>query len=105
GFAIKAKEKKTVGPATFEVMTVGNSTYVQITAEEPVVKSIAVLDKDGKPAGNAAVFVGFGKESKVIQTGSYYPPPNTQAVDIKITFYEKVEAVTVPVDVEIGVGG
>jgi hypothetical protein len=103
GTVLKAKEKTTVGPAAFEVVQNGNALLIQVTADQPLIKSITFLDQD-KKVGAGQLVLALGPDGKVVQKGQYVLPPNTQAVSISVTHFEKVEPVTVPIDAAMGIG-
>ena len=94
----------TVGPAAFEVVPLGNNLVIRVNAGQPLVKAISFVDQDKKVgAGNYTLILGA--DGKVNQRGQYNLPPNTKAVSISVTHYEKMESVTVPVMVPLAGGG
>lgn len=103
-FAVRDKEKVTVGPAAFEVAIVKDRPTVTLSTESVAVKSVAFTDADGKPvmAGGAINLRTPG--GKLSQTATFTLPAKTETLGIKVVYHEKVEAVKLPVDTDTGVG-
>ena len=102
---LRAKEKAEAGPAVFEVAVFNEQASVTLKTESPLVKSVAFTGSDGKPLATPPVNLVGGMGGKPAQYGYFAVPPRTQTIGIKVVYYEKLEAVSVPIDVEVGVGG
>jgi hypothetical protein len=103
-FALKDKEKVEVGPASFEVALQKGRTVVNLKAASASVKSVTFTDAEGKPLAVGGTLNLNTSGGKIGQTAVFVPPAKTETLGIKVTYYEKVEAVKIPVDTDTGVG-
>ena len=123
-FAPKLGSKVTVGPEPMEVGegyggdNLGAAAFGPggVTGEmsiwlchsaptpPPAIKSIAFLDAEGNPIKSwvATPTASFGP-GKPFQT-QYGLEKKVDSLTVKVTYYEKVETLTVPVSIETGVG-
>lgn len=101
--ALKANEEATVGAFKVKVGQFGNQFNV-ISAEENL-KSIEVLDDKGKEikiGPPARLRMMKGEKTEFIY--SFYIFQKTPKFSIKINYFDKVETVKVPVDLQVGLG-
>lgn len=103
-FSVRDKEKVTVGPAAFEVVVVKDRPTVTLKAESASVKTVTFTDADGKPLTAGGTINLGAPGGKVSQTATFLLPAKAEAVGIKVVYYEKIEAVKLPVDTDTGVG-
>lgn len=102
--ALKDKEKATAGPVTFEVIVAKDKLTVTFKAEGASVKAVNFTTPDGKPLTQSGTITLSAPGGKVSQSATYTLPPKTEAVAIKLTYYEKTESVKLAVDTDTGVG-
>ena len=101
---VKDGEKVAVGPAAFEVVVLKDKLSVTLKAESPSVKSVAFTGADGKLlVVPGAINLGT-PAGKIGQTATFTLPAKTEAVGIKVVYYEKVEPLKLAVDTDTGVG-
>lgn len=103
-FALKVKEKVTVGPAGFEVVTAKDKIGLAFRADGASVKAVTFTDAAGKPLAAAGTITLSAPGGKVAQTATFTFPPKTEAVGIKVAYYEKTEPLKLAVDTDTGVG-
>ena len=103
-FAVRDKEKVAVGPAEFEVAVVKDRPTVTLKTAPASVKVVVFTDADGKPLSVGGTINLSAPGGKITQTATFLLPAKTETVGIKVTYYEKVEAVKLPVDTDTGVG-
>jgi hypothetical protein len=102
--ALKDKEKATAGPVTFEVVVAKDKLTVTFKSDGASVKAVNFTTPDGKPLAQSGNISPSAPGGKVTQSATYTLPPKTEAVAIKLTYYEKTEAVKLAVDTDTGVG-
>jgi hypothetical protein len=103
-FAVRDKEKVEVGPAAFEVAVVKDRPTLILKVASASVKTVVFTDADGKPLSVGGTINLNTPSGKITQSATFLLPAKTEAVGIKVTYYEKVEAVKLPVDTDTGVG-
>lgn len=103
-FAVRDKGKVEVGPAAVEVAVVKDRPTLIMKAAPASVKSVLFTDADGKPLGVGGTINLGAPGGKITQTATFLLPVKAETVGIKVTYYEKVEAVKLPVDTDTGVG-
>lgn len=101
--AFKANEEAAVGPFKVKISQFGNQFNV-ISSEENL-KSIEVVDENGKevklgPPGRMRQMNGGKTEYHY----SYFLFQKTAKVSIKASYFEKVESVKVPMELQVGLG-
>jgi hypothetical protein len=103
-FAVRDKEKVEVGPASFEVAVVKDRPTLILKAASASVRSVAFTGADGKPLSVGGAINLGAPGGKVTQTATFLLPTKAESVGIKVTYYETVESVKLPVDTDTGVG-
>lgn len=111
---LKAGEKIAIGPVKAELKSVSTRAWgkskMSITLESQqsfaAIKKIAFLGADGKELGHSDM--GKGSYSSMggprTYTHSYGLHEKVDTVKVKVTYYAKVEKVTVPVSITFGAG-
>jgi hypothetical protein len=96
--------KTPVGPATFGLDTFQNpqETIVYVKSPQPI-KSVVFLNANGD------VLQHYGSvlqmlAGKIEYTGIYHIQAKVNAATVRFTYFEESERVTVPLDVEVGLG-
>jgi len=108
--ALKKGAKITVGPVPMTVTSAavaGNQTNFDLHARAPLdrIVSIRFFDSTGKQiAGGQRGYESGSIMGNYEITTSYELQRKVTAVNVKITYFEKVEKVTVPVQIEAGLG-
>jgi hypothetical protein len=104
--ALKANEEVKVGDFTVKVNSAGDfGAGLAVLSAEPRVKSVEFFDADGKalktmPPGRGNI---FNQQGKPQAAASYFlGGKKMDKVSFKITYFDKVEAVTVPLDLRVG---
>jgi len=104
--ALKANEEVKVGDFTMKVNNAGDfGAGLAVLSAEPRVKSVEFFDADGKamktmPPGRGNIFDQQGKPQAA---ASYFlGGKKMDKVSFKITYFDKIEAVTVPLDLSVG---
>jgi hypothetical protein len=83
----------------------GDETVVEVSSSERNIKSVTFLDKDGKELKAEQVGSGsFGDGKMNTYTTDYALKGKVTEVGVRIIYFSKVETVTVPIDLEVGVG-
>ena len=101
------------GPLDFKVAEVGNESFgdakmslsLETEGDIAAIKQIAFFDADGKEIKSRRMgwsSSGFG--GKMTHHINYGLDKQVDQATAKITYFEKIEAVTVPVDVKTGLG-
>ena len=86
----------------------GPQTTLTLASRQPTsaIKALAFLDADGKPIGSQVLAqmdgAAFGNPGSFQTT--YSLDKKVERVGVKVTYYEKIESLTVPVAIEAGVG-
>lgn len=107
-FAPTAGAKTTAGPAAIAARTSGGAVQLDVESEAGV-KKVEFLDADGKPVAAASFgsFTAVGAGGKPVTRQSFAAPAGKSfpaKITVKVTAYDKTEDVTVPIDVEVGLG-
>lgn len=85
----------------------GSALNVQLSSEEPMdaIKAIEFFDAQGKKIDAKSMGSGsFGFGGKKTYTKTFGLPKKMAAVTIKITAYEKMETIEVPLKLSVGIG-
>lgn len=111
--ALKKGAKITAGPVPFQILKVtpaGNETKFELKANKPLdrIIKVAFFDAAGKEIKNNIEGYESGSIFGNYEITQYYVlsrkmAPNA-AVTVKVTYFEKVENVTVPIKVEADLG-
>lgn len=103
---LKMNEEVSVGDFKMKVNNAGQfAISLSLTSPEPNVKSVAFLDADGKeikanPQGRG--LNQFAPGGKPLWTVFYGLPPKIEKASFKVTYFNKLESVTVPLDLRVG---
>ncbi len=113
GLALKQGSKITVGPVPMTVERVEDSNFgdskmmVSLSATKSVdaIKEVAFLAADGSPIKHEQTGRGqSGFGGNITYETSYGLAQKVDSVTIKVTFFNKVEELPVPLKMQIGVG-
>jgi hypothetical protein len=110
GFYLKEAKKTKLGPLDLQASPqpgreISALWFLTFRSDRPVIKSVECFDPKGNRLKVAMILPPLrGVGEKKYQ--SKYSVDNRQndRVTVKVTYYAKVEAVTVPVDLSVGVG-
>jgi hypothetical protein len=108
--AMKLNTEVAIGSYTVKVLGEGSNFsggQVEILSETPDIKKADFFDPSGKAIEiTTPPFRGnsFTPAGKMKQSISYFLPKKMDAVSVQITYFSKVEAVSVPFDLSVGVG-
>jgi hypothetical protein len=107
--AMKLNTEASVGTYTLKVTQAAsqfNGGQIAILSDARDVKSAEFLDAAGKTIQVLPPFRSstFDSKSKRKESLSYFLPKKIDAVTVKVTYFNKVEAMTVPFDLSVGVG-
>ena len=104
--ALKTNEEVSVGDFKMKVNSAAQfGAGLAVQSAEPNVKSIEFFDADGKalklaPGGRSTN--NFAPGGKPLSFVSYFLNQKMDKVSFKITYFNKIESVTVPVDLRVG---
>jgi hypothetical protein len=97
-----------VGPFSLRVEKgFGAGPMIRISSDDPIVKEITFVGADGKPLKGFLSGLNMGvtnTRGKAEYISTYSFNEKVTRATVKLTYYENIEKVTVPVDLEIGVG-
>jgi hypothetical protein len=82
----------------------GEGSLVRVQHSEPNLKGIVFLDKDGKVLPSESVGSSFTRNGQTIYTVEYSVKGKLENGIVRVTYFSKIERVTVPLDLDIGVG-
>jgi hypothetical protein len=82
----------------------GEGSLVEVKHSEPNLKSITFLDKDGKVLPSEWAAGSFVRNGQTTYTVEYRVKGKIENGTVRVTYFSKVERVTVPLDLDIGVG-
>ena len=108
--AMKQNAETAIGSYTVRVQNPGSSFsggQLEILSDARDVKMAEFFDANGKaleiaiPPFRGNAFVGAGKMKQSI---SYFLPKKMDEVSVKITYFSKVESMSVPFDMGVGLG-
>ncbi|HEY7311752.1 MAG TPA: hypothetical protein VH643_20485 [Gemmataceae bacterium] len=105
--ALKANEEVKVADFTVKVNNANNfGAGVSVLSAEPRVKSVEFFDADGKaikamPPGRGSDFSAPGGKPRAA-ISYFLGGKQTDKLSFKITYFDKIEAVTVPLDLNVG---
>jgi hypothetical protein len=106
-FALKKGNKEKMGPLSLEAMPApfGPGRW-QLTfkSEHPRIKQVECFDAEGKPLKVEPGFSFTGGFGKPVHQATYLVPTKQDTLSIKVTYFDKVEEVKVPIDVSVGLG-
>jgi hypothetical protein len=104
---LKADAKVKVGPVELSLSknAFGDGTPLEVTYPNRVLKKIEFLDKDGKALQSSTQGgMSVGDGAKTIYTDNYSLKGKAEQLTVRVTYFGKVETVTVPLDLEVGLG-
>ncbi len=113
GLKLEKNAKLTVGPVPWTITKVDKADWgdaamsVSVTGKvsHDVIKELVFLDADGNTIEQSGgTRNSSGVEGHMVHEVTYNFKKKVDVVDVKVTYYDKVEALTIPVDLEIGVG-
>jgi len=108
--AIKKDAKETVGSFTVQVTNDGamfGGPQIAVISEKPNIKGAEFFDAKGDPIKlffppyRQNFFVGVGKSNHGLVSTL---PKKMDAVSVKVLYFDKTEALSVPLDLSVGVG-
>lgn len=100
--AMKAKEEATLG--SFKVKVADFNNAFSVISSEENIKNIEIYDEKGKEVKAIPGRSMQPKGDKKEYLYSFYLYQKTSKFSVKINYYDKVETVTVPLDLEVGLG-
>jgi hypothetical protein len=107
---LKQNAETTIGSYTVKVLSEGSNFsggQVEIQSDARDVKKAEFFDANGKAIEivlqpfRGTAFTGAGKMKQSI---SYFLPKKMDAVSVKITYFSKVDSLSVPFDLSVGIG-
>jgi len=113
GLVLKKGSKLTGGPVPWTIEEVGKSDWgdaklaVTVTGgvSHEMIKEFAFLDADGKKVKHSiGMRSSSGARNHMTYKVTYNLERKVDVVDVKVTYYEKLETIAIPVDLEVGVG-
>jgi hypothetical protein len=104
--ALKANEEVSAGDFKMKVNFVGGfGANLSVLSAEPRVKSVEFFDAAGKaikPTSSGRRVNPFGPGGKPQASVDYFLNGKMDKVSFKVTYFDKVESVTVPLDLKVG---
>lgn len=104
--AIKTNEEVSVGDFKVKVNFAGGTVAnLSVLSPEPRLKSVEFFDAAGKaikPSSSTRSNNPFGPGGKPQSVVSYFLNGKMEKVSFKVTYFTKVESVTIPLDLKVG---
>jgi hypothetical protein len=106
---VTVKEGKPAKVGPFEVgqgkAFFSETAVVDFVSTTPGLKVVAFSDKDGKPlTGKQVGHLSFTLNGKTTYTAQYEVKADLTELTVRVTYFAKVESVTVPLDVTVSAG-
>lgn len=110
---LKKGSKLTVGPVPWTIEKVGEPDYgnaalgitVTGSVSHATIKKLVFLDADGKEVEHSiGARFSSGARNHMTYNVTYNFKKKVDVVTVKVIYFEKTEIVTIPIDLEVGVG-